>query len=247
MSQAHVDAIEKVRKLLRLSTSSNANEAALAAARAAELMLKHDIAEASVSSLDDDAPAEPVTTFDLDGHEDRGRRIAWRGVLAHGIARAFGCRIYWSGPTIKLIGRQSDLNTVLYFFRYLRRDIERLADEHWKAERWPGRSTVRTWKNSFRMGAAVEIARRLEAQRDKTLTEERMHNDGHAQSSTALTVIAQREAAIDRLYEGLHLAKGRGVSVRSSDGYAVGQRAGRAIDLGAEHAKLGGSQKKLWR
>ena len=56
--------IERIKKLLELSKSSNEHEAAIAASRAAELMMDHQISEAEIHSSS--VRAEPVVEEMID-------------------------------------------------------------------------------------------------------------------------------------------------------------------------------------
>lgn len=80
--------IDTIRKLLRLTESSNEHEAALAASRAAEIAAKYgiDIAQASMA---EDRP--------VGADRDRwdGRIDPWRRMLAQAVAHSLGGRIVW--------------------------------------------------------------------------------------------------------------------------------------------------------
>jgi hypothetical protein len=72
--------IEKVRKLLALAESPNENEAALAAEKAQELMLRHGIDMAQV------AAASGKSTIGAEEGKTRGKVDPWRRTLAHHMA-----------------------------------------------------------------------------------------------------------------------------------------------------------------
>ncbi|CAI1056851.1 DUF2786 domain-containing protein [Serratia entomophila] len=91
-SQRQVRLVKLVRKLLELARSnSNANEAGLALARAQKLMEKYGISEleASLSSIQT-APSQGAPS------EAKQKLPEWMSGLAWAIARAFGCRLYFS-------------------------------------------------------------------------------------------------------------------------------------------------------
>lgn len=91
-SQRQVRLVKLVRKLLELARSnSNAHEAGLALARAQKLMQKYGISEleASLSSLQT-APSQGAPS------EAKQKLPEWMSGLARAIARAFGCRLYFS-------------------------------------------------------------------------------------------------------------------------------------------------------
>jgi hypothetical protein len=86
-----MDIVDKVKKLLALSKSSNPNEAAAAAARAAELMFEHKI-EAADLEITGGAkrPVEAVTEATLSNGD---WREFWKGQLAEAVARSMSCRV----------------------------------------------------------------------------------------------------------------------------------------------------------
>lgn len=91
-SQRQVRLVKLVRKLLELARSnSNAHEAGLALARVQKLMEKYGISEleASLSSLQT-APSQGAPS------EAKQKLPEWMSGLAWAIARAFGCRLYFS-------------------------------------------------------------------------------------------------------------------------------------------------------
>lgn len=174
----NIDVVEKIKKLLKLSRSENANEAAVAAARAAELMAKYAIEEASIRLDDSGRAAEPITEEVV---EKSKKRVAWKGCIASGLAQAFGAKMFWMGGDITLFGRKSALQAIGYMHQYLTREVERLADEAWEEHMKEVRAKgityyvqgTRTWKNGFRLGAASTIQNRLYQQRSSEITKRR--------------------------------------------------------------------------
>ena len=70
-------AIDRARKLFALSTSDNPHEAASAAAKAQEILDRHDISQAMLEADADDDTDEPVENFkDKDAPLESGRSIA---------------------------------------------------------------------------------------------------------------------------------------------------------------------------
>ena len=76
--------LDRVKKLLALSTSSNVNEAANAAAAAQRLMLEHRLTEADVSDTQEGQMFE--LSMGAVGFASR-----WKFVLVTAVARAFFC------------------------------------------------------------------------------------------------------------------------------------------------------------
>lgn len=154
-------AIEKAVKLLRLATSSNPHEAALAASRAQEIIDRFNI-EAAALSLDgkQSVPDEPVKDFGADLLD--GSFTTWKWRFLATLVRLNGCKAYRpGGKGLALLGRPSDVATVRYFYAWLVREIDRLAVSACKGN-------GRVYSNNFRIGCAETIAERLKGQQKAT-------------------------------------------------------------------------------
>lgn len=238
------DVLNKIRKLLALSKSSNAHEASLAAARAADLMLKYQISEASVSGSEEQPEEEPgVHQFDTTGKKNR---TLWRGTLAGGIARAFGSKIYWEGVSIKFVGRPSDLQACLYLYQLLVKEVDRLAEDGWEGEGVESGHNARSWKSAFRQGCAQTIRDRLVEQRKSTMSAVQAESPTQS-TSNALMIVNRREMVTNNFYESISrgFGKVRG-NVRNFSGYEAGREAGRGVNLNFGRGKaIGGSKPRL--
>ena len=202
--------IEKIQKLLRLASSTNQHEAALAASRAAELMLEHQLTEAKIAVLGGDGPQEAISETDI---ASVGSKVVhWKGLIVRGLCDAFGTSFFWSWYTkpnpkdpwkttrtvnVRIVGRATETQTVSYMFAYLAKEVDRLADEAYNPEQDENRIFMavnvasRKWKESFRLGASQEICSRLQEQRAKTFDVARA-----AGESQALARIDQSRDAI---------------------------------------------------
>lgn len=244
--------LAKVQKLLRLSKSNDsAEEAALAAAKAQELIDKHQLAEALLA-LDSAEPTkglddEPIVDFESAGAPlDSPKKLdRWRGNLASVVARQNGCRIYFNGSDIALVGRGSDAETVRYLYAYLAREVERLATEQ-------GSGMGRTWRNNFRLGVVETISAKLWAQRRQFESDTRA--EARAEGGTALMRIDLALANIDKRGEtvkdwmkaNLKLRAGSGSGARyNSNARQMGRVAGRSISIGSARGSLTSAAKKL--
>lgn len=226
--------VERIRKLLALSKSTNRHEAATAAARAAELMAKHQIAEAALAD----------TTADAIGHEviDRNKvSVYWKGILACGIAKGFGCAMYWrrgvDSKTV-VVGRPSDIAAVKYMYAYLAKEVRRLADEDYARAQSFGdrrRANARAYKNAFRRGAVEIIARRLERQRQESMASARAVRE----NKQALARIDRVAQDIERHLKEQEVKPAGGSRVRDVDAYQNGRAAGRKVALGRAANALG--------
>ncbi|WP_417880344.1 DUF2786 domain-containing protein [Vibrio sp.] len=121
--------LEKIKKLLRLSQSSNPNEAALALSRAQKLMKEHGI-ESNAPEL------AGVNDFTINAKSKAQKPSKYFGVLAHSIAKAFGCEFYFQ-PTftnmqIVFIGHEERPEIASYVFTVLERQLNKARMEFLK-------------------------------------------------------------------------------------------------------------------
>lgn len=246
----HTKIVDRLRKLLELSKSDNAHEAAAAAAAAAELMLEHKIAEAELADDPDDVVEKVVDrTVGRDG-----RVVEWRRVLVRGLASAFGGdHYYYSGSQYgpkaryQVIVPESAVSTIEYMFSYLDKEVKRLADLAWvaKLDEWGGIDlvTARSWKSAFRLGCAREIAQRLSRQYRETRTKTQT-----AGKSNALMVLDKQKQAVDVYKKRLKLSTGAGSSAGGGGGmgaYNAGRQAGKGVGLGGGRGRLGAGARQL--
>lgn len=116
------EAIEKIRKILTLTTSSNEHEAALAGETAQRLLSEYQLA---LTDLDE---AEIGRTI-------LARDGGWADVLLMVIASACGCRalMHAEGSLVSLFGTQLDRRTAERLYRQTRPLIEVRSDKAWDA------------------------------------------------------------------------------------------------------------------
>ncbi len=119
----------KVRKLFELSNSSNENEAALAAAKARELLSRYNLRIADLPT-DDMQSAVAVTEASV---AVGGVVRNWvKGLLIH-VAYGFDCehiirRQSYADPILTFIGTAADTEIAVYTFQFLFRELNRLVD-----------------------------------------------------------------------------------------------------------------------
>lgn len=133
-------AMAKVKKLMRLSTSSNMHEAAAAMRQAQALMRLHAIEAGEVGDLDHD----PDPIGERPSAARRGMRIAVDlSRLAGVVSRTFGVEVYWrvgyaesrTGDTFRqirarFVGPGSRAELASYAFDVLQRQMERDKRQH---------------------------------------------------------------------------------------------------------------------
>jgi len=232
-------ALDKIRKLLRLSKSANEHEAANAAARAAELMAQHELSEAELRVTDGDVKAEPIGDEKIDG-ETHKSASNWKGVVANGLAKSMGCRMYWTGGAIKIFGRTSNIQAVSYTYQYLIAEIERLCDERWATVKGQTWDHPKAWRMGFRLGASQTVYSRLVQQAVQKEAQQKVASKmfelaGAASvQSQALVLVKRDELEVINAYK----AKSKGfkskgyASTKSASGYHEGRAAGEGISLG---------------
>lgn len=218
--------LEKIRKLLALSKSDNANEAAVAAAAAQRLMTEHQIAEAELGSTaaDERAQREVDPLFTTNG----STMPAWLDVLSLGICKANGVYSFIDGVRGKprrlvLIGRPSDVASVRYLFAWLRLEIERLTKRNVAGK---GRTAVA----SYRMGCVVGV---LSAMRETTKA---------ARQQATGAALVKLDARLDEaraMAPGNMKARALG-PLRDAGAYQQGKADGRRIHTGSSLGAAGG-------
>lgn len=244
--------IDRIKKLLSLANSTNEHEAAMAAGQAAELMLQHEIKEAQLCDTADEP--EDVDLMSLD---ESGQIIHWKGSLMAGLADSMGCKMHYhknrvygrkASTSYNVVGQPSKVDTIRYMYSYLVGEVDRLADVAFRQEHIECRKSgvpspsARSWKNSFRLGAAHTIATRLRAQREET----------HAAAADAgqgvgLMVIKKAEEAVGLYMKQKfpRMRRGAAASHSSSSGYGAGASAGKGVGLGSGGGRLGAGAKQL--
>ena len=245
------EAIEKAGKLLRLATSSNPHEAALAASRAQDIIDRYKLGNVTLSY--DDKPGEtdePIRDFCDDPlFAGRGRIERWRWCLFLAVAKGNQCKGYSArGRGIAVVGRPSDVATVRYFYNWLCREVEQLAQRD-------GKGYGATYLNNYRLGVVDTIKQKLEAQHAETVASvkaEATATLGDAtlalvRVNTAIARIEQRTAEVEDWVK-THLRLGRGSSSRSSynpGARAAGRAAGQSISIRRRAGSIGGGVKQI--
>lgn len=241
--------IDKIAKLLRLSKSPNVNEAALAAAKAQEMMDKYRIDAAAVDVNGDGQknPDEPIEDYTKTEPLDKlGRKGAsWKSILAGGLGRVNNCRSYRSWArnehgayhqVLGIVGRKSDVQVVRYMYQYLVREIDRLTKEL-------AHGNGRSFCNAFRLGAVATVRERLQEAKAKTEREMREQAEtmqARIRVEKALVRVDNQKLEVDIwVRRHLHLGSGRRVNYSSGHGYVAGRQAGHSIRLGGARGALG--------
>jgi hypothetical protein len=237
MYHPFMNVADKIKKLLALAESSNPNEAALAAAKAQELMVKYAVEESEIA-------AKPGAVVEEIGVEAMGASSKgsahWSAVLAEAMSRSFFCRVYRAPRVdIFIVGRKTDREAFRATWAHLSSEIDRMANGAYRRDLAPSCMRGATlaayatkWKRGFSVGAAVTVKERLESSLKLLVA------DG---SGTAL-VLANRQKDVDSYCEGnLQLGHGRAGKPVNASGFEEGKRAGWSLNLD----KRAGASKRL--
>lgn len=214
--------VERVKKLLALGTSPNQHEAALAQAKAAELMLKYSIDRGSIDTKEskDD---EPVSVFVFE--TDEGNKTTWKGSLASAIANFFNCQIYWSGPTLMFVGRASDRNSVLYLYNAIFNQIQELTEKFWIKEGIRSGIHGKSWKQGFRLGCVSTLRERFAQQKNTIMMEYRSQGN-------SLVVFNQLAMLVAAKVSNLGLRSAAPTVIKAGSAYSSGKREGHSVNIG---------------
>jgi hypothetical protein len=252
-----MELLARIKKLLALAESSNENEAALAAARAQELLDLHKLSSGEVDAKLFDAE-NPVDESELT--EDFGRYrigwVSWKCKLLHHIARLNGCTLLygysscykdgkiWTNPKfqikhtrrITIIGRESDRQIVEYLSAYLSREIERLAKVAFEEKHGTGNyRELPNWTVSFGYGATHTIAQRMRRERVQST---------NASPGMQALVLRDDQALEDWLkghYPSLSSSRQQSNARLNNESYARGGEAGRQMEW---HSAVRGGNKQ---
>jgi hypothetical protein len=220
--------MDKIRKLLALSTSSNPAEAAAASAKAQELVQQYNLELSRIQQ-----EAKPVYLRQV---TDIGSSLYWRRWLMSVLAQAQFCHSIAlnATKTVALIGEQHNIDVVVYLYGYIVAELERLARE---AYRTSDRTLAfAAWRNTFCVGAVSVLKQRFAEQEQRFVAQ--------AEESRALVVV--KDSALQEAVKRLTQGKISTVTSRmqaDADAYERGQAAGRTIPL--RHGVQGGEQRTL--
>jgi hypothetical protein len=207
--------LEKIKKLLALSTSSNPHEASLATAKAQELLAQYNI---ELSQIQTSEPASPYEQTAL----STGSRV-WRRQLLGVIARHNFCDTVYDSEEKQtmLIGERHNSEVVQYLYTYLVRLLESMATEAYRQS--TSHLPAITWKDSFYAGALRSINQRLREQQSQFA----------ATSSECRSLVVVKSEELQEVVHRFHpnLRTGRAKAVVRCDGYYNGIKAGRTVAL----------------
>lgn len=262
-----VEIFDKIKKLLRLSEKAGTpEEAASAAAKAQELMLRYRLESCDFSGARDEqagggTPDEEVNHYSENPKVAESIKYStWMGHLIRVLARHNNCQIviftrtqtvvksrnHWGQPVFgkkkigvdyRLIGRASDVEMVRFLYSHVTPQIEGLLNQH-KVMGW---IQGKTEALQFRIGVIETIDRRL-TEMEKSVKQE--YVDQH--KGSALALYDQKSAKTLEKYKQIaekeKFKTGSSWNIRQSAsarecGREAGEKVGLNRPLAAENVK----------
>lgn len=252
------EALRKAALCLKLAQSSNVNEAALAAAKAQEIIDRYqlDVNALNYDSAQAKEDAEPIVDF---GWQDPleakvSKHTAGTLRLASIVSRQNGCRNILSkhadgySKVIRIVGRPKDVQTARYVFAMLKNEIEGLIKKCCNA------GTSKGYKDQFFLGCVDAIQIKFAESRKATISSLRAE---HANNPMALvrvnSAIARMEKKTEEVFAfmrstipGLRTSRSvGGVGRAGFTGREHGRREGAGIRIGSATGSLGQGRKEL--
>jgi len=223
--------LSKIKKLQALTTERGASpeEAASAAAKAQALLFEYNLSQADVETKEQ-AP-DPYGKIEHVMTGANRNTVTWRRSLLYTIAKHNFCSAVTLPGTTKmsLVGKRSNVETVLYLNEILVREIERLAIEAGKTVL----NNRAAYMLSFCRGAVATIHARLMEQQRSSEASATMHQDMQTGTRNAVAIRTMSEElgkAVKHFFPTLVTRTVRR-SIGSPDGYAAGRQAGNGISM----------------
>ena len=194
-------ALRKAISCLKLSQSPNKHEAALAAAKAQEIIDRYNLCIDDIQQGNQPKDVdEAIKDF---GWEDPLHEVCqvdtrWTLRLASTVANLNSCRIYYhtkmSGSAVlKVVGRASDVQTVRYIFSWLEKEVRRITRQECKGN-------SRRYQIDFRTGVVDTISQKLNEQRTSTFStvqKEAVNSMALVRIQSSIAKIEARGIAVD--------------------------------------------------
>jgi hypothetical protein len=221
--------IEKIQKLLALSTSSNEHEAALALAKAQKMLLQYNLSLEEVSTKQ-----KPDRHYTKDTITASRR---WQKLLLGTLCKFNFCELVWIRETVTLIGEAHNINAVKTMYRMIEPQLQLLALQAYQ-QSGSAVHPIR-WKDGFFMDACHTIRMRLEQEQAALIreaeiahTSEATHTDAASHNShnpvMALILVRDEElkVAMKQFFPRLKTARPKRFY---AEGYEAGRSAGHNV------------------
>jgi hypothetical protein len=218
--------LDKIAKLKTLADKPGTPEEAAAAVAAIQrLMTRYSLTAMQVEGASrNDERGFDKTRYNLGGNN------GWRSALMNRIAKYTFCTAVFdhAGAGCYIVGEEHNVVAVTGMYEYLVGEIMRLADLGWDTFPMQSYTSVRRWKNAFKVGAADAVADRLKEQYDAHLAERQAED-----SQTSALVVVKNDALAKAVRQFFPQSRNINMKAGYSDiaGRAAGERAGRGINL----------------
>lgn len=238
--------VEKINKLLALSSSSNQAEAEAALAKARKLMIEHMIDEDDLTAAKTEKVE--VKVAHVENYEGVVRRPLVEDNLAVVVAEAFSTRMAMSRYYIFFYGVSSDAEVAAYAFQTLRQTVWGMAavatSKHTEElKRLWGVTSIRgiggpdhpkTWRNAYVMGLVDGLRERVRLEKLQD-------------TSNVTALVLKRDMIIKAHLNTLRMGtRSIATTVGSSNGYYQGREDSKQLSLrkglegGSETKRLNG-------
>ena len=236
--------VDLIQKCLRLSKSSNENEAAAALAKAQELLEKYNLDMAEVHTGDDGYQL-PEMVEEL-AHVGSAE---WKKYLVHYVAKNNMCRIILDdAECVNILGRTANVAAVVEMSNWILGQLNRMVTQEVAQVRSATYDSVTKtftrahesklkWRTDFLWGAIHQI--------DKRLTESRSERVAVNPNTKALVVNLERET--NEFFRSKHpnSSSHRRSGRSHGNGYAAGQAAGDKVSLFGSSRQVDSGTKRL--
>lgn len=200
MDAATTAMLDQIAKLqAKAKGTDNEAEAALFAAKVAELLAKHNLDEAMLRSRDADRQQGPIGTHNF------GQRVpdAWRERILIGVARVYFCKVTFglrSGKAdphaYRLTGREHNVVVAKAMAEYLFATVKRMARSY---------SPISREQKDYRKGAGDRLYRRL-----YDMAEAQRQPDPQASGNGMALMVVTEDKAIEQFLGNVKVTKGKG-------------------------------------
>ena len=219
MNPAQEKIIDKIKKLLALSTSSNEHEAALAMKNANRLLMEHNLSMSDVTEVD---------LGNIVENEVLSPQMItpWKLTLLNTVMRLNNCQIilnshgvYGKGGkrSVVAIGKEHNIMVSVAMYEYLLTTLKRMAKQ-------AGLSNSRMFEDGFTHAVCEKI--------NDIITERNKKQNEFDTQCTALVVV--ESAAVQKFIKEKHSnleTKNMRTSITDRQNYAKGHMAGQSVSL----------------
>lgn len=213
--EAIQDTIAKL--LAKAKGTNNENEAAIFAAKAAELLTKHNLTEAQIRMRDSTAD-DPVEL-----HMAKRNNVAkWRSEIADGCAQLYFCKLLFHKSKISFTGKTHNAEVCESMWNWLCSVVVRMAREY-SPNKWE--------QEDFKRGAALRLKSRLNTLAREQYMQQRQNVQAAAATGTTLPALYDSEHKaiqdyLDNRFGTIRTKKSRDLEIRGGAGAAGYDKAG---------------------